>query len=245
MSETEASESAVVGVVIPTWNEAASLPETLASLRRQSVAPAAVVVADGGSTDETVSVAVKEGASVAAAARKGRGPQIAAGLEALPAPVNVVVIGHADMVFSADALAAVVTALASRPEAVGGCLGHRFRTSDPRFRLVEWADRRRVLRTGISYGDQAQFFRRDPLAVAGGFPPLMLLEDVVLSERLRLLGPTLYLDQPVTVSTRGFRRLGFYRTLWRNWRLRRDYRVMGPAAADELYRRYYATTAES
>lgn len=53
-----------VTVVIPAWNAAAFLPETLASVRAQTVAPAAVVVVDDGSTDDTAAVAARSGPDV-------------------------------------------------------------------------------------------------------------------------------------------------------------------------------------
>lgn len=51
-------------VVIPTKNEEAFLPKLLASLKRQTVQPDAIIVADAQSTDDTRAVAVKFGARV-------------------------------------------------------------------------------------------------------------------------------------------------------------------------------------
>src|SRR5205823_5618203 len=92
---------------------------------------------------------------------------------------------------------------------------------------------------GHAYGDQAQFFRRETLDRAGGFPDQPLLEDVELARRLRTLGRPAYLDRPVTVSARRYERLGWPRVLWANWRLRRLYRRDGEAACWRLYHDYY------
>ena len=70
-------EQFFISAVIPTLNAAATLPRTLAAL---STSPTVreVIVADGGSSDETVACAGSAGARVIAAPR-GRGGQLAAG----------------------------------------------------------------------------------------------------------------------------------------------------------------------
>jgi GT2 family glycosyltransferase len=92
---------------------------------------------------------------------------------------------------------------------------------------------------GDSYGDQAQFFRRELLQSVGGFPDQPIMEDVELSLRLRSLGVPIYLDLPVTVSARRFVRMKWWRVVWQNWMLRRGYRRRGLAVCAELYDRYY------
>jgi hypothetical protein len=104
--------------------------------------------------------------------------------------------------------------------------------------VLEWFDARRAKRA-YSYGDQAQFFRRELLIGAGGFPAQPILEDVELAARLRMLGQPTYLDCPVTVSPRQFERLGMIRTLWQNWHFRRAYRRGGVAATRAIFDRYY------
>ena len=53
-----------LSVVIPCYNGARFLPETLASIAAQTLAPAEVVVVDDGSTDDSVAVATRWGARV-------------------------------------------------------------------------------------------------------------------------------------------------------------------------------------
>jgi rSAM/selenodomain-associated transferase 2 len=225
-----------LAVIVPALNEEQNLPGLFASLERQSAPAERVIVADGGSADGTVAVACRHGARVVSAPGRGRGGQVTAALEQVTE--DVVLVAHADMRLPADALAAIRTWLAEHPGCPGGCLGHRFDRRTPVLWLVEWYDRRRAGR-GLSYGDQGQFFRRNLLQTAGGFPDQPIMEDVELSRRLQSLGTLAYLDVPVMVSTRRFERLGWARVLWTNWGLRRRYRCEGLSACLALYRSYY------
>jgi rSAM/selenodomain-associated transferase 2 len=223
-------------VVIPVLNEESILPDTLRSLQKQTRPADRLVVVDGGSRDHTVEVAREFGAEVLVAGTVGRGNQVAAGVDIVTE--SVVVVGHADMLFPPDALERIRRVMSDDPKCPGGALGHRFASRRWEFWVVEWFDARRA-RCGHSYGDQAQFFRRELLASAGGFPAQPILEDVGLAARLRTLGEPVYLDCPVTVSPRRFERLGLIRTLGQNWQFRRAYRRGGVAATRAIFDRYY------
>lgn len=60
-------------IVIPTKNEEAFLPTLLTSIRRQSLQPDKIVVADAGSTDKTREIAKKFGAQVVKGGMPGAG----------------------------------------------------------------------------------------------------------------------------------------------------------------------------
>jgi glycosyltransferase involved in cell wall biosynthesis len=231
-----ASEWPSLAVVLPALNEEAHLASTLRSLLSQANPAERVLVVDGGSADRTEKLARSLGADVLSAPGRGRGGQIAEGV--LRVCEDVVLVAHADMLFPPGALEAVRRHLADRPACPGGCLGHRFDSGRWVFRVVEWFDRRRAQR-GDSYGDQAQFFRREALARIGGFPDQPIMEDVELSRRLRLLGQRAYLDFPVTVSPRRFERRGLFHVLRANAACRRAYRRGGLSACEAIYRAYY------
>lgn len=227
-----------VAVIIPTLNEVDAIGPLLEAIAAQTRPGDELIVADGGSTDGTLVVAHRLRVRIVISGRKGggRGRQIAVTLMAVEA--EVVIVLHADMTIPPDALDRVREHLASHPDCPGGCLGHRFDASGRLLRLTERWDERRA-RRGMSYGDQAQFFRRELLETVGGFPDQPILEDVELSRRLRRLGRPAYLDCPVVVSARRFRRLGWLRTIIGNFFIRVAYRLFGVRACRALYRVYY------
>lgn len=238
MSVIVSSRRPTLAVVVPTLNEEAALAATLQSLHAQIEPAERLLVVDGGSCDGTEAVARSLGAEfLMMKPGQGRGGQIARGVAQVGE--EVVLVAHADMRFPPQALQAIRDHLQRWPTCPGGCLGHRFDSPRWIYRVIEWFDRRRGQR-GDSYGDQAQFFRREALASVNGFPNQPIMEDVELARRLKRLGRPAYLDLPVTVSPRRFEQRGIVRVGFENWYFRRIYKRRGLAACADIYRAYYA-----
>lgn len=161
-----------LSLIIPTLNAAAFLPRTLAALGDV----AEIIIVDGSSTDETVTIAIESGARVLTAPR-GRGSQIAAGIAAATHPWLLLL--HADTSLSPDWPAAIHDNTSQ-----AGYFRFVLDSEDPRARrlerLVAW--RGRVL--GLPFGDQGLLIHRDLLREVGGMKPLPLMEDVDLIRRL-------------------------------------------------------------
>lgn len=191
-----------LSVVIPTLNEAARIGARLDELAAMPEV-AEVVVADGGSGDDTVRVAsARPGVRIVAAPR-GRASQQNAG--AAQATGDVLLFLHADVSLPPEAPGLAEEALRD-PGVVAGA----FRTwtvadAGPSLLtpLLHLADlRSRYSR--LPYGDQAIFVRAEAFRTVGGFPPQPLLEDLELSRRLRRLGRIRVLPASVRVSGRRF-----------------------------------------
>ena len=198
-----------VAAVIPTLNEENHLARCLASLGGQYLLTQTVVT-DGGSTDHTRQLA-REGGAMILSGDKGRGIQIARAFQVVNA--DVIVVLHADCILSPGAFSRMVRRLSEDPHAVGGAFGMAFLEEDRRSRFISTLNNWRARLTGISFGDQAQFFRRDAMAAAGGFPPNLLMEDVELCLRLRQMGQMLFISDGVGVSGRRWQDSGFCRGL--------------------------------
>ena len=224
---------APLAVVIPALNEAARLPALLADLSR---APAELlaelVVVDGGSSDGTPQLARHGGARLVRS-QPGRGRQLQRGIAASTAPWLLLL--HADARLSRD-WALVVQQALEQPEAAWA-FDLAIEGNGPGLRLLELAVWLRCRLRQLPYGDQGLLLPRSLLTRAGGMPPLPLMEDLALIQRLRRLTPIRSLSRPIRVDGRRWRRLGVLGTAWRNARLRRAWRQ--GMNADELARRYY------
>ncbi|KHK04110.1 glycosyltransferase [Desulfovibrio sp. TomC] len=193
-----------LSVIVPTRNEQVVIGRCLGSLLGTGVAE--VVVADGGSGDATGALAKGQGARVVVA-DGGRGGQIAAALRHCRG--DVVLVLHADAVLAPDVPTRIVRALNAWPQVAGGVVGMRFDVPGQGLFLLTRLNALRSVAMGIGFGDQGQFFRREALAAAGGFPNMALMEDVEVSLRLRSVGETISLGGGIVVSGRRWAGPGF------------------------------------
>ena len=156
---------------------------------------------DGGSEDDTVALAERQGARVLRVEPPQRARQMNAGGRA--ARGDVLVFLHADTVFQPGAIDAL-RQLASESPLVGG--GFRRRYASPS--LVLAASCRlgnlRASQLGWFFGDQAIWASREAFERVGGFPEVARFEDLDFTRRLRRLGPTALVVPGVVTSARRF-----------------------------------------
>ena len=201
-----------VSVVIPTFDAAAELPATLAALVGAEII-GEIIVADGGSVDNTVAVAEAAGARIVAAQR-GRGSQLAAAAAATSG--DWLLFLHADCRL-APGWTAAVGAFVTAPGAAGRAGYFAFALDDPSRaarrleQIVAW----RCRAFALPYGDQGLLIARALYEAVGGFAALPLMEDVQLVRRLgrRRLAP---IGTAAYASARRYRRDGFVRRPLRN-----------------------------
>jgi rSAM/selenodomain-associated transferase 2 len=220
-----------LSVVIPALNEAADIRAALQALAPLVARGAQVVVADGGSTDDTVALA--NGVQVVHA-RRGRALQMNAGAQ--QASGDLLLFLHADTRLPPNADRLIQQALASGPQAWG-----RFDVcieGQPRMlRVIAAFMNRRSRWTGIATGDQALFMTRAAFDAVGGFPAQPLMEDIEMSRRLLKLSRPACLRARVVTSGRRWETRGVWRTVLLMWRLRLAYwRGAAPERLAELYR---------
>ena len=164
-----------LSVVIPTLNAAATLPATLRSLG----AIEDIVVADGGSTDETVRIAAACGARCLTLA-PGRGGQLAGGIAAARHPWLLLL--HADTRLEPDWQQAVRRHMAEPGRA--GYFRFALDSQHWRGRLLQRAVALRCRLFALPYGDQGLLIARDFYRTVGGYGALPLMEDVDLARRI-------------------------------------------------------------
>ncbi len=210
----------MLSVIIPTLNESAQLPDTLDRVHAILRHGDEIIVADGGSTDDTREIAAGLKARVVCSPR-GRGTQLNVGADA--AMGNLLLFLHADTHLPADAADLIRRAL-SDPAVIGGNFTLRFDAPGPLARLFATVYNARSRRSRLFYGDSAIFVRRSVFEALGRYQEATLMEDYAFCLALRAeakrrspglaLGQTLpLLPSPVITSARRFH--GRHGLAWR------------------------------
>jgi len=195
-----------VSVVVPALDDAAFVADAVASALAAGADE--VIVADGGSRDDTRSVAAASGARVVESAT-GRARQMNAG--AKTASGDILMFLHADTTLPPHACDLARAALA-RPGVVAGTFGFAVPTEARHSRLINTIGRWRARLSGRPYGDQALFISACTFTDLGGFPDLPTMEDLELVTRLRRLGKVAILDEPAVTSARAWEAHGLIAT---------------------------------
>ncbi len=193
-----------VTVVIPAFNAAHCLRDAIASLQKQTLAPAQIVVVDDGSTDATAAVAEQVGAQCLRQSQRGPGAARNRGVAA--ATGEFVAFLDADDWYAPDKLAHSVAALR---ELGAQCLatdawvvrGNVVRGRKNAGRNVPAALTQENLLRGNPIVCSSVVVRRATLEAMGGFdehPDLIASEDYDLWLRLAQQEPIAYLHEPLT-----------------------------------------------
>lgn len=228
-----------ITIVIPTLNEEPVIGACVASVVNQA-GVCQILVADGGSTDTTREISLAAGDVTVVDSPRGRGCQISAALRL--AKGDIVCIIHADSRLVDGSCERIIATCNRNRSLVGGAMAARYKNREIRFRFTEFLNNCRARFAGISFGDQAQFFRRNEIGPV--FPDQMLMEDIELSLRMKERGGTVFLKTGVLSSTRMWNRQGYFHNftkviflsgtylLQRRLGLKRD-------NAEGFYRAYY------
>lgn len=185
-------------IIIPTLNEAKTISKIVASLRKLS-GEFEVIVADGGSADDTVSLAKTGDVRVIETVR-GRGRQMNAGAQI--ASGDVLVFVHADTRLPESALA-MIEKLLQDERVCGGNFSLVFDGCTREARLLTRIYP--LLRLGgMCYGDSAIFIRRDVFERLGGYRDYSIFEDCDLYRRMRRIGKFVRLPAAAVTSSRRF-----------------------------------------
>lgn len=222
-----------ISIIIPALNEAAVIERAIQAA--QAARADEIIMVDGGSQDETVTLAEQAGCQVITSA-PGRARQ--QNLGAHIATGDVLLFQHADNWLDKTALDQVRSAL-QNPRVIAGSFRQQIALPGRLYRYLEEGNAWRARCWGLPYGDQGIFLRRKTFEQAGGFPEVQLMEDVLLMQRIRRRRRPVLLAGPIHVDPRRWQRHGLVRQTLRNWTLLIALQL--GVSADELacfYRRH-------
>jgi rSAM/selenodomain-associated transferase 2 len=223
-----------LAIVMPALNEAAGIEAALRALAPLIARGARVVVADGGSADDTLVQAQRFDSVEVIQAPRGRAAQMNAGAQAATGE-GVLLFLHADTKLPPDADRLIAQALAGGRHVWGRFDVHI--AGRPRMlRVVAAFMNARSRWSGIATGDQAMFMTRAAFDAVGRFPAQPLMEDIEMSKRLRTLSRPACLRERVITSGRRWETRGVWPTIVLMWRLRWAY--WRGASPESLARRY-------
>ncbi len=198
----------MISVIIPTYNEESNLQKTIGQLQKNDVKKlvSQIIISDGGSTDNTISVAQKTVAKVVASPAKGRAAQMNYG--ATFSTNSILYFLHADSIpppgFSGDIINAVEKGFAS------GCYRLSFDYDHWFLKANCWFTQFDV--NAVRFGDQSLFVTKDAFEKAGGFrEDLLMMEDQEIIGRIKKKGKFKVMDGAVITSARKYRDNGIYR----------------------------------
>lgn len=175
----------MISIIIPTYNESSVIEKTLRQLNELTCKEGKeIIIADGGSTDNTIEIAEKYASVVNC--KKGKANQLNAG--AKQAKGEILFFVHADMFVPNGAITALCNQIQDGFD--GGGFSNEFdqhhkkikllgRILNLRFRNREQSD------SCIFYGDNGIFVKKEVFVQLGGFREIPIMEDYDFSLRMK------------------------------------------------------------
>lgn len=200
-----------VSVIIPTLNEELVLKSSLEKI--QEYAPYEIIIADGGSQDQTLGIARKFNVKIVSSP-PGRALQMNAA--AKRAQGDTLLFLHADSAMDYRGYREMIRIMADRDK-VGGAFSLQIRSDKLSLQIISWVATLRSKHLHIVYGDQAIFVRKNIFRQIGGFSLIPICEDMDFFNRLKKEGEVVILNEKASTSARRWLSEGVVFTTLRNW----------------------------
>jgi len=188
-------------IIIPTLNEQEFLPRVLDSLNKFDE-DCEIIVADGGSKDETINIARKYGAQLCST-KKGKGFQLIKGAECSSGDIFIFL--HADTFLPKNAFKLINEYMINRGYKIA-TFRMKFDNESILFKIYSWFTKFDSVFS--TFGDQVIVITKTFYKELGGFPELPIFEDVELLRKARKKTRIVKFPASVTTSARRFRKKG-------------------------------------
>jgi rSAM/selenodomain-associated transferase 2 len=205
--------SVKLSFIIPVYNESSQIKQCLINLQTLRQDGHEVIVVDGGSDDDTLSLA-QPICDVVITSKKSRAIQMNAG--ASKANGEYLLFLHVDTVIPEN-----TNQLFSALEKNNwGRFDVSLSGKHFMFRVIETCMNIRSRLSGIATGDQVMFVDRELFSKIGGFPELALMEDIAISKQLLQFSKPICFSDKVVSSSRRWEKNGIIKTILKMWYLR-------------------------
>lgn len=200
----------MISIIIPAINEAENLKKLLPEIRKAAVGETIeILVADGGSSDETEAVVQNSKARFISSPRKGRAVQMNYG--AAEAQGDVLYFLHADTRPPRGFISDINRSLAEGYPA--GCYRLAFDSDHPALTWFCWFTRFDL--DIFRFGDQSLYVKRELFQHIGGFDEqLDVMEDQEIVRSLKKEAPFRIQHKAVVTSARKYREIGIFKLQW-------------------------------
>ena len=210
MKESSLTDRPLVSVIIPTYDRAGIIGETIENVCQQTYPNIEIIIVDDGSTDETESVLRSYGDRIRWTAQENAGPSAARNRGIGMAEGEIIAFQDSDDLWHPTKIARQVSLLQKYQESVA-CLCNSivelpdrtvisFENAPINPPIAEglWLNPTEILTTRFVLFNQAVAIRRDVLMRSGGFDEsLRLLEDMEMALRISLEGPWTFICEPL------------------------------------------------
>ncbi len=203
--------------IIPVLNESDKINTLIKHIHAQnSNGNYEIIVVDGDPHHDTIN-AIDDKDVITITSQVGRARQMNAG--AAIARGDILIFLHADTELPQNAPDKIRRVL-EQDGYVAGAFDLGIKSHKYRLKIVEFGANFRTHITGIPYGDQAIFVRKDYFNRICGYSDIPLMEDIELMSRIkRMSGRIHLLPERVKTSPRRWEREGVVYCTLRNWML--------------------------
>lgn len=217
----------MISIIIPAYNEESVIEKTLKNiLELACISDSEIIVVDGGSSDQTVSIAKKYAVTIISA--KGKAIQLNEG--AKRAIGKILFFVHADMTLPNNVLKAIDEKV-NIEGYDGGGFANEFSTYNKKIKVLGRILNFRIINKEqsdkkIFYGDNGIFVKKSTFNELGGFKEIPIMEDYDFSLRLKEKFNPVKINYPkIIVDARRHLNNGFIKTRFQWIVIRRLYKL--------------------